>query len=81
MNFAPNLDFEAQGLVCEYEHCIEHMPLGEPSDDSCPLFGHDCPGGRRRIATCPPAQAMLAGYMPVPPERFVGHRESQDREA
>jgi len=26
-NFAPNEDWEDQGLICEYEHCIEHMPL------------------------------------------------------
>ncbi len=79
LNFAPNLDFEAQGLVCEYEHCIEHMPLqSKPGDDSCPVFGHDCPGGRLRVATCPAAQARLAGYMPAPPERFVGYRETPD---
>lgn len=26
LNFGPNPDWEAAGLVCQYEHCIEHMP-------------------------------------------------------
>jgi hypothetical protein len=26
LNFNPNPDWEAAGLICEYEHCIEHMP-------------------------------------------------------
>lgn len=60
LNFAPNLDFEEQGLTCEFEHCIENMPLRDRSEDSCPMYGHDCPGGRRRIATCPAAEAWLA---------------------
>jgi hypothetical protein len=66
LNFLPNLDFEEQGLVCEYEHCIEHMPLRDKSQDSCPVWGHDCPAGRRRIVTCPAAQARLAGGWPFP---------------
>ena len=70
LNFAPNLDFEEQGLVCEYEHCIENMPLRDGSEDSCPVWGHDCPAGRRRIVTCPAAQARLAGYTTIPAERF-----------
>jgi Domain of unknown function (DUF4145) len=60
LNFAPNLDFEDQGLVCEFEHCIENMPLRNESDDACPMWGHDCPGGRRRVATCPAAEAWRA---------------------
>ena len=27
LNFEPNPDWEEQGRVCEYEHCIENMPL------------------------------------------------------
>lgn len=76
LNFAPNLDFEEQGLVCEYEHCIEHMPLRqERSPESCPVFGHDCPGGPRRVVTCPAAQAHLAGHTVIPERRFVGARD------
>jgi len=60
LNFAPNLDFEEQGLVCEFEHCIENMPLRRESEDACPMWGHDCPGGRRRIATCPAAEEWRA---------------------
>jgi hypothetical protein len=52
-NFSPNEDWEAQGLVCKYEHCIEHMPLKEGHwDGSCPVFGHDCPGGVPQVQTC-----------------------------
>jgi hypothetical protein len=84
LDFAPNLDFDEQGLVCEYEHCIEHMPLREErSDESCPVFGHDCPGGSRRVVTCPAAQAWVAGYSPFPAERFAprGEPEEEDRDA
>jgi hypothetical protein len=27
LDFEPNPDWEAQGRICEYEHCIENMPL------------------------------------------------------
>jgi len=44
-DFKANKDFKEMGLVCAYEHCIEHMPLSEePTEKSCPIFGHDCPG-------------------------------------
>jgi hypothetical protein len=26
LNFSPNPDWEEAGLICQYEHCIEHMP-------------------------------------------------------
>ena len=46
INFQPNPDYKEQGLLCEWEHCVEHFPLREESDDRlCPVFGHDCPGG------------------------------------
>lgn len=46
INFQPNSDYKEQGLLCEWEHCIEHFPVREERDDiSCPVFGHDCPGG------------------------------------
>lgn len=46
INFQPNSDYEEHGLLCEWEHCVEHFPLREKGDDrSCPVFGHDCPGG------------------------------------
>lgn len=44
-NFEANDDFLEMGLVCHYEHCIEHMDfLEEQPEKSCPVFGHDCPG-------------------------------------
>lgn len=27
LSFEPNENWEAQGLICQYEHCIENMPL------------------------------------------------------
>lgn len=52
-NFAPNDKWEVQGLICKYEHCIEHMPLHEERwAGSCGLFGHDCPGGPPQVNEC-----------------------------
>ncbi len=52
-NFNKNLDYEKQGLVCEWEHCIEYQPLKQNRDDeSCKIFGHDCPGGKETCINC-----------------------------
>lgn len=46
INFQPNSGYEKQGLLCEWEHCVEHFPIRENRDErSCHVFGHDCPGG------------------------------------
>jgi hypothetical protein len=102
--FTPNFSYYMQGLICQWEHCIEFMPLppitkseqeehskfiqeqfdkGEyenkseedkqmlrsfieigVSNDapikrdlkrgkkSCPIFGHDCPGGQKQALLC-----------------------------
>lgn len=52
IDFSPNLDYAEHGLICEWEHCIEWMPLTEPTEYSCPVFGHNCPGGVEKIAKC-----------------------------
>lgn len=53
LNLAPNEEWEAQGLACPFEHCIERMPLKtETWEGSCPLFGHDCPGGTEQANIC-----------------------------
>lgn len=53
INFEQNIDFENNGLVCEWEHCVEYFPLAEKRNDlSCPVFGHDCPGGIESRAKC-----------------------------
>lgn len=53
IGFVPNENYEEQGLLCEWEHCIERMPLsGEITDLSCPVFGHDCPGGINKVLEC-----------------------------
>lgn len=53
INFTPNESADASGLTCEWEHCIEHLPLKrERDEESCPVFGHDCPGGASQALTC-----------------------------
>lgn len=45
INTNKNDNCSEQGLICEWEHCVEHFPLSEePTKLSCPVFGHDCPG-------------------------------------
>ena len=53
INFSPNLDYKEQGLICEWEHCIEWMPLPEKrTERSCSIFGHNCPGGVEKVSKC-----------------------------
>jgi len=48
-----NKDYRKHGLFCEWEHCIEWMPLTEKSTKkSCLVFGHNCPGGTERVLSC-----------------------------
>ena len=44
-------DYKKRGLFCEYEHCIESMPLVN-GYISCPVWGHDCPGGIDKKKAC-----------------------------
>jgi|GEM_PF-3589793 len=51
--FEPNPKWEEQNGICMYEHCIENMPLLMPEDArSCPIFGHECPGGVDQVTEC-----------------------------
>ena len=69
LNFFPNAGYEEQRLLCAWEHCIEEMPLTEePTDLSCPAFGHDCPGGLDARENCKNT------IKDIPPERFAGAR-------
>jgi hypothetical protein len=53
ISFYPNDNFEKQGLVCPWEHCIEFMPLlMRQTSASCPIFGHNCPGGTDQVSVC-----------------------------
>ena len=52
VNFERNRGYREQGLLCEWEHCGEHFPLREKSKLSCPVFGHDCPGGLEAKNQC-----------------------------
>ena len=53
INFDSNKDYVQQGLFCEWEHCVEHFPLEEEKTElSCPVFGHDCPGGVEARKPC-----------------------------
>lgn len=55
IDFSKNDNFKKQGLVCEWEHCIEFMPIEEePTKKSCPVFGHDCPEGSAKASKCEP---------------------------
>jgi len=46
INFEKNKGYARQGLICGWEHCVEHFPVEEKTTElSCPVFGHDCPGG------------------------------------
>ena len=67
LNFFPNTGYEGQCLLCEWEHCIEEMPIAEePTDLSCPAFGHNCPGGLEVRGKCKKTM------QDIPPERFGG---------
>ena len=50
--FGFNPNWEKQKAICGYEHCIELMPLKRNSKKSCPIFGHDCPGGKEMTQKC-----------------------------
>lgn len=53
ISLSPNLNYKKHGLVCEWEHCIEWMSLTEKSTEkSCRLFGHNCPGGAKKVKIC-----------------------------
>lgn len=53
IDFSPNLDYKKHGLLCEWEHCIEWMPLAaERTELSCPVWGHNCPGGVEKVSKC-----------------------------
>ncbi len=55
IDFSKNDNYKKQGLVCEWEHCIEYMPLGKrQTAKSCPVFGHDCPEGSEKTVKCKP---------------------------
>ena len=53
ISFCPNENFDKQGLICEWEHCIEFMPLpSKRTSASCPIFGHNCPEGSNHATAC-----------------------------
>ena len=55
INFTKNSDYKKQGLMCEWEHCIENMPLtAKTTAKSCPIFGHNCPEGPEKVSNCEP---------------------------
>lgn len=52
--FMPNHSVDEQPhTICIWEHCIEHFPLeSERGEKSCPIFGHNCPGGIEQVSFC-----------------------------
>lgn len=71
VNYSPNPEYQEQGLLCEWEHCIEWMPLRpQRTQESCPVFGHDCPGGPDRVRQC--GRTMDD----IPKSRFISRKQS-----
>ena len=69
LNFIENKDYEKNDLICKWEHCIEWMPLSEKRTGlSCPIFGHNCPGGLIEIKKCGKK------ISDIPKERFVKNK-------
>jgi hypothetical protein len=53
ISLIPNEEYAQNDYVCEYEHCIEEMPLGDDGDSaSCHIYGHVCPGGAEHREEC-----------------------------
>ncbi len=53
IDFSANPEYDQHGLLCEWEHCIELMPLTDKrTRNSCPIWGHNCPGGIEKISEC-----------------------------
>jgi len=53
IDLSPNNEYKENGFLCEFEHCIELMPLSKNRTKlSCPVFGHDCPGGAMKVNIC-----------------------------
>jgi hypothetical protein len=72
VNLLPNEKFPEHGLVCEWEHCIEQMPLGEEETElSCRVFGHDCPGGAQVRRQCNKT------HRDIPSEKLASYHEDQ----
>lgn len=70
INVEPNVDYKEQGLSCEWEHCVEHFPQSEQQTElSCPVFGHDCPGGIESRRKC------KKGIDDIPKQRFARGKE------
>lgn len=57
LNFKPNKNYKENGYNCEWEHCIENMPLHKEGSEkdlklSCPIYGHECPGKEEKVNEC-----------------------------
>lgn len=50
----PNEAWEEQGLLCQWEHCVETMPPGTSYyvKTECPVFKHLCPGDADQVSRC-----------------------------
>jgi hypothetical protein len=76
LNLAPNERWETEGLICRFEHCIERMPLrSERWEGSCPVFGHDCPGGTEQVNTCKSQGIEFPASRLAPEGKGAGHRQ------
>ena len=66
--FGFNSNWKKQKAICGYEHCIELMPHSgrKKSKESCPIFGHNCPGGKSMVAKC-----IIGKKRIIPKERIA----------
>lgn len=50
----PNEAWEEQGLLCQWEHCVETMPpaTGFYVKTQCPVFNHLCPSDAEQASRC-----------------------------
>jgi hypothetical protein len=66
INTNKNDNYSKHGLICEWEHCVEHFPLLEVRTElSCPVFGHNCPGGIESRKQC------NKNIEDIPKKRFI----------
>ncbi len=78
--FKPMEDYAKKGLFCEYEYCIEEMPLMEERGGlSCPVWGHNCPGGKERVKTCGKTIDDIQEERFAKPEKVEGYLKKYKR--
>jgi hypothetical protein len=70
-DFSPLENYFEFNLYCPYEHCIECMECAEsgPDENSCPVFGHNCPGGIDQEEQCKTLGRCMEDFFSNRPKR------------